>query len=57
MTDIVFVAGAYLVALGALGAYAAALVRRLRVARLTRTSIDRSTDAAVTEASAQPQTR
>ena len=57
MTDVVFVAGAYLVALGALGAYAAALVRRLRVARLTRTSIDRRPAAAVTEAAAEPQTR
>jgi len=57
MTDVVFVAGAYLVGLGALGAYAAALVRRLRVARLARTSIDRSRAAAVNEAAAQPQTR
>ena len=57
MTDVVFVAGAYLVALGALGAYAAVLVRRLRLARLARTSIDRSRAAAVIEAAAQPQTR
>lgn len=57
MTDVVFVAGAYLGALGALGAYAAALVRRLRVVRLARKSIDRSTAAAITEAAAQPQTR
>ena len=57
MTDIVFVAGAYLVALSALGVYAAALVRRLRVARLARKSIDRSRVAAVTEAAAQPQAR
>ena len=57
MIDVVFVAGAYLVALGALGAYAAVLVRRLRLARLARTCIDRSRAAAVIEAAAQPQTR
>ena len=57
MIDVVFVAGAYLVALGALGAYAAALVRRLRVARLARTSVDRSRAAAITEAATQQQTR
>lgn len=57
MTDIVFVAGAYLVALGVLGAYAAALARRLRVARLARKAIDRSKAAAITEAATQPQAR
>jgi hypothetical protein len=40
MTDIVFVAGAYLAALGLIGAYAATLVRRLRGARSARAAID-----------------
>jgi hypothetical protein len=54
MTDIVFVAGAYLAALGAIGAYAAILLRRLRTARSTRAAIDaqRTTE---TGARAQPQ--
>ena len=42
MTDIAFVAGAYLVALGALVVYAATLVRRLRAARSARAAIDRA---------------
>lgn len=40
MSDITFVTGAYLAALCAIGAYAAALVRRRRTARSTRAAID-----------------
>jgi hypothetical protein len=56
MTDIVFVAGAYLAALGAIGAYAATLVRRLRAARSARAAIERRS-AAEAGARTQPQVR
>lgn len=56
MSDTVFVAGAYVAALGALGTYAATLIRRLRAARAARAAVDRRT---ATEAGAriQPQVR
>jgi hypothetical protein len=54
MTDIVFVAGAYLAALGAIGAYAAMLARRLRAARSARAAIERRRTAE-TGARTQPQ--
>lgn len=55
MTDIAFVAGAYLVALGGLAAYTATLVRRLRAARSARAAIERREAATTTEAATQPQ--
>ena len=57
MTDIAFVAGAYLAALGALAAYATGLSRRLRAARSARAAIERRGAAATTEAATQPQAR
>ena len=57
MTDLAFVAGAYVVALGALAAYAAALVRRLRAARSARAAIERDDAREIIEAAAQPQVR
>lgn len=56
MTDVVFVAGAYLAALCAIGAYAAMLVRRLHAARSARTAIEarRTTE---TGARTEPQVR
>ncbi len=55
MNDVAFVAGAYLLALGALAAYAATLVRRLRTARAARAAIDRRGATPTTEAATQPQ--
>ena len=57
MTDIAFVAGAYLVALGAFAGYSAALVRRLRTARSTRAAIERRTASAPSEPATQPRAR
>lgn len=54
MTDVVFVAGAYLAALGTIVAYSAMLVRRLRSARSARAAIDRQI-AAEMGAQTQPQ--
>lgn len=55
MTDIAFVAGAYLIALGGLAGYTATLVRRLRAARWARAAIDRREAVTTTEAATQPQ--
>lgn len=57
MSDITFVAGAYLAALGALGAYAANLIRRLRAARSTRAAMDRRAAAEETGALTNPQSQ
>jgi hypothetical protein len=54
MSDITFVAGAYVAAFCALGAYAATLIRRLRAARSTRAAMDRRA-AAGTGALTNPQ--
>ena len=56
MNDVAFVAGAYLVALGGLAAYAATIVRRLRTARAARAAIDRRGATPTTEAGAEPLT-
>jgi len=56
MTDLAFVGGAYLVALGAIVLYAAMLIRRLRAARTARAAIDRRI-AADMGAQTQPQVR
>ncbi|MBF6606722.1 MAG: hypothetical protein IVW53_14735 [Chloroflexi bacterium] len=60
MTDIAFVAGAYLAALGALGVYAATLGRRLRAARSAQAAIERRREVeaeAEAEARTLPQVR
>ena len=57
MTDVTFVGGAYLLALGALISYAVALVRRLRAARSTRAALRRRAAADETGAATQPQVR
>ncbi|MEX1073044.1 MAG: hypothetical protein WED86_05030 [Chloroflexota bacterium] len=46
MTDVGFVIAAYAVILGGIGAYAALLVRRLRIARETLLELRRAADAA-----------
>lgn len=57
MSDIVFVAAAYLLGLGALTAYAAGLLRRLRQARSMQAALQRRTAAEQTGAltNTQPQ--
>lgn len=55
MNDAAFVAGAYLVALGVLAAYAATIVRRVRTARAARAVIDRRAATPTTEAATHTQ--
>jgi HAMP domain-containing protein len=57
MTDVAFVAGAYLLAVGTLAAYAATLVRRLGSARSARAAIDAQDASGTIEAATQPQPR
>ena len=54
MNDLLFVAGAYLAALGGIGAYAAMLIRRVRAARSARAAVDARRTAG-TETRTQPQ--
>jgi hypothetical protein len=55
MTDVTFVAAAYLVALGTFAVYAASLARRLRAARSARAAIERDNSTETIEAATQPQ--
>lgn len=57
MTDVAFVAAAYLLALGTFAGYAASLVRRSRAARSARAAIERDNSSETIEAAAQPQVR